>query len=143
MKKSNREIIFISIVLLLGVLIGCASTSYAPGEAPSDLLVNRKWQVVSGVFGNYNLPQNKLNIIYITNDTWIEKDINGATVLSGDIIKLTDDKITVKWDYSRDMAIPEGHTPYFYKVDSDKLMFKLYRDGKVFGTVKCELVGKI
>ena len=47
MKKYKQKIIIVGTVFLLGLLIGCVS--YAPGEAPSDLIINKKWQIIDGV----------------------------------------------------------------------------------------------
>lgn len=115
--------------------------SYASGEAPSDLLVNRKWQVVSGVFGNSKLQPDKFNTIKITGSKWIETDRNGKLALSGEITKFTNDKITVYWKETPGAEfLKTQHTPYFYKIKSNKLYLTLYREGKVFGNVVCEIV---
>ncbi len=139
MKKYNREIIFLIVVLLFSSLIGCVS--YAPGEAPPDLLVNRKWQVVDGLFGKTELQPELFTVIEIKDNKWIETDIHGDLALSGEITKLTNNKITVYWLQTPGADFLKGqHTPYFYKISDGKLFLKLYRDAKVFGSVNCVLV---
>ena len=137
--RNSRLLVSFGIVLLLWIVISC--TSYAPGESPSDLIMNKSWHVVSGVFGGSHLQPDQFNTIKITKNKWVETDSKGNLSLTGEITKFTDNKITVSWIETPGFDFLKGqHTPYYYKIKSNKLFLTLYREGKVFGHVTCELV---